>query len=299
MDTLQNAEVAWSAMLQDEFEKFGDYSTFYPELCETYESRELTTNLALVLGEAIVREWKDREDRIVDHFSATSYEVGVRDWALTFGIPKRYVDYDRLGVVASKITRIPRMIPRHYQKLVSDALIAGFTTACWDGQSFFDTAHPYFTDENNAATYGNTATQALSKSSFEDAVIRLRSIRSSDDDDPLNPCSELELWCAPQNEAVAEEIVAPSIGSFNRNAGKAKVMPYIPSAYGSYWFLWDKSLGLKPIFLKVNKRMDELVIFNKSTDANVFYRKEIVGGVDGEHEVAYLHPMCIFGSYVP
>jgi len=300
MDTLQNVEVAWSAAYQEGLDKFGDYTQAFPEITEVYESRELTTNLALVLGEPIVREWKDNETRIVDHFSSTSYDVGIRDWALTIGMHKRYLDYDKLGVTMKRFERLPLAIPRHYESLVFQTLIAGFATNCWDGQFFFDTDHPYFRDEVTTTQYSNFLNQALSTVSFEAARRRLRSIARQSSNDALNPCSDLRLIVGPDLDELAHEIVAPNKNpsGYNRNANAAKVevvnglMPY-----PGYWFLWDATLGLKPVFLKVNKRMDEMVIFNKPTDPGVFHRKMVIAGADGEHEVAYLHPMNIIGCH--
>lgn len=301
METLRNAEVAWSAMYQESLEKFGDYEKAYPMLTEVIEDGERTTNMALVVGDPRVRRRNAGEDRIVDHYAATSYEMGVEGYAITTGIPMEYIRHDSLSVMRNKITKIPSLVPRHYAKLAWDALVAGFTTTCWDGQFFFDTDHPYYTDENNLTTYSNKLTQALSEVSFEAGLTRLQSIRNMYDDDPLNPCNpeDTYLFVSPQNASTARGIVAPlnATGGFNPFAGAAKVVPVgALSRYPTYWYLWDASLAVKPIALKVNRRMTELVILDQERDWPVFNNDEALIGVTGEHGAHYAHPMCIIGS---
>lgn len=297
LETLKSAEVAFDALLHEAMQKFGNYENAYPEVTHFYESRELTTNLMQVIGEPVVRKLKKGEDRPVDHFDAVNYPVGVDDYAVTAGCPIKYLEYDRLGVMRDKIQRIPQAIKRHYAKLAWDALLAGFTTNCWDGQYFFDTDHPYFIDENLGTTFSNKFTEDLSQPAFEAALERLQSIGRAEDDDPLNPCEDLLLVVGPQNRALAHEIVAPSIGKFNRNAEAAKVL-VVGALKRSprTWYLWDRSLDLKPLFLKVNKRMDDLVSLDQPRDPNVFHQAEALYGARGEHKIAYLHPYNIVGS---
>lgn len=301
METLHNAEVAWSAMFQEAMARFGNYEKAYPQITDMLEDGERVTNMALVLGNPKVRLRLSGEHRKVDHFSAASYELGVRPRAITVGVPMEYIRYDKLAVVRNKIQRIPDVIPRHYAKLSWDALVAGFTTTCWDSQFFFDTDHPYYTDENNNAYFSNKLTQNLSDSSFEEALARLQSIRDIEDDDPLNPCDPANtyLFVSPQNRAVADAIVAPlsKTGGFNPNANKAKVVVIgALSRYPTYWYLWDASTGIKPLVLKVNRRMDELVVLDQAKDWPVFDTDEALIGVTGEHDVHYAHPYCIIGS---
>jgi len=302
METLQSVESAWSAEFQEALMAYGDFENLYPEVARVYESRERTTNMALLLGDAQVYEWDAGDTRDVDHFTATSYEVGIRKWALTAGVPKTYLDYDELNIVADKIGDLPNAIQPHYDKLVWDALFAGFATAGWDGQVFFSGAHPYYTDENGAATYSNLLTQALSAASLEAALVRLQSIRKLHNDDVANRCldGKVKLFVSPTLAPLARELVRPNTqgAAYNRLAGVAEVVPVgALSAHPTYWYLWDGSLNHKPIFLKVNRRMDELVVLDQPRDPNVFWQDEIIAGCVGEHEVAYFMPQCIIGCH--
>jgi len=302
METLQSVETAWSAEFQEGLMAYGGFENMWPEIARVYESRERTTNMALLLGDAQVREWETGETRDVDHFAADSYEIGIRKWALTAGVPKTYLDYDELNIVADKMGDLPDQIQPHYDKLCWDTLFAGFTTACWDRQIFFSGAHPNATDENGAATFSNLIPQALSPAAAEAALIRLKSIRKAHNDDVFNRClpGKVKCFVAPSNEPLANEIFRPNGAGmpFNRLGGMAEVVPVgALSAHPTYWYLWDSSLNHKPIFLKVNRRMDELVVLDQPRDQNVFWQDEIIAGVVGEHEVAYFHPYCIIGCH--
>lgn len=302
METLQSVEVAWSAEFQEALMAYGKYENLYPEVTRVYESRERTTNMALLLGDVEVKEWAAGTTRDVDHFAATSYEVGVRRFALTAGVPKTYLDYDGIGIVADKVGDIPAAIPEHYAQLVWEALIAGFSTACWDGQYMFAAAHPYARDEVSSTTFSNYLPEALSAPSFEKAYARLGSIMRIGSKSPFNRRTKgsVKLFCGPTLAGLAREIVRPnsSGAAYNRNADLAEVIEVgALAAYPTYWFLWDGSLNHKPIFLKVNRRMDDIVILDQPRDPNVFWQDEVIVGSVGEHELAYFHPYCIIGAH--
>jgi len=297
LETLQTAEVGFSALLAEAWEKFGDYEKTYPEIAEIDESGDMTTNLLMVLNEPVVREWKRGKVRPVDHFDAANYEVGVTDHAITAGIPEKFLRYDKLGLMRNKMLRMPKRIRQHYEAKVWNALNAGFTTACWDGQNFFATAHPYATDEDGLDTFGNKFTVDLSHAAFNDGVERLQSIRIKDTDDPLNDCSDLVLYVGPYNRVLANEIVMEDKLAGNANAGMAKVVVVQKLAkYPRRWFLWDRSLGIKPVLLKINQRMDDIVTLDQPKDYNMFWQDEVIYGAKGEHECHYLHPYNIVGS---
>jgi len=302
METLQNVESAWSAEFQEGLMAYGGFENMWPEVARVYESRERTTNMAILLGDAQVREWRTGDTRDVDHFAAESYEIGIRKWALTAGVPKTYLDYDELNIVADKIGDLPDQIQPHYDDLVWDTMFGGFANACWDGQIFFSAAHPYATDENGAATYSNLITQALSPAAAEAALIRLKSIRKAYNNDVWNRCHEGKVKCfvAPSNGPLAREIFRPNVSglAWNKLGGMAEVIEVGSlSAHPTYWYLWDSSLNHKPIFLKVNRRMDELVVLDQPRDQNVFWQDEIIAGVVGEHEIDYFLPQCIIGCH--
>lgn len=96
-----------------------------------------------------VREWVG--DRVVHSLQLHDYTIKNKDWELTIGVDRNAINDDQYGVYAPLFEEMGRSTAAHTDQLVFDLLAAGFTTACYDGQYFFDTDHPVL-DENGAVT---------------------------------------------------------------------------------------------------------------------------------------------------
>lgn len=59
------------------------------------------------------------------------------------------IEDDKLGLYDARLRMMAHSAAMHPDELVFDLLNRGFDAPCYDGQSFFDTDHPYF-DENDA-----------------------------------------------------------------------------------------------------------------------------------------------------
>lgn len=62
---------------------------------------------------------------------------------------------DRLGVFKPMFAEMGQSARRHPDELIFDLLKSGFTTACFDGQNFFDADHPISDDAGNVASVSN------------------------------------------------------------------------------------------------------------------------------------------------
>lgn len=87
-----------------------------------------------------IREWLG--DRQVHSLSASSYAIKNRDWEFTVGVNRNDIEDDNVGMYGPMFKMIGQQAALFPDELVWPLLKAGFTTACYDGQYFFDTDHP-------------------------------------------------------------------------------------------------------------------------------------------------------------
>jgi phage major head subunit gpT-like protein len=101
-----------------------------------------------------MREWLGA--RLVQNLAESSYTIVNRHFEMTIGVDRNDIEDDNLGQYSMLFTRMGEAVAGFPEQLVWDALKAGFTTNCWDGQFFFDTDHPITLADGSAGTYANT-----------------------------------------------------------------------------------------------------------------------------------------------
>lgn len=87
-----------------------------------------------------LREWVG--PRHVRSLKAHSFTIENREFESTIEVKRVDIADDRLGVFKPMFSEMGRLARSHTQELVFNLLKSGFTTNCFDGQSFFDTEHP-------------------------------------------------------------------------------------------------------------------------------------------------------------
>lgn len=101
-----------------------------------------------------VREWVG--PRAVQNLSQHDYAIKEKPWELTIAVDRDDIETDNLGIYGPMFTEMGQSTGAKWDQLVFALLKAGFTTDCYDGQSFFDTDHPVLDEDGNATTVANT-----------------------------------------------------------------------------------------------------------------------------------------------
>lgn len=101
-----------------------------------------------------MREWLG--PRLVDNLSEASYTILNRHFEKTVGVDRNHIEDDQLGIYKDAFAIMGEGAARLPEELVWGLLKDGFTTNCWDGQSFFDNDHPITDKDGNETTYANT-----------------------------------------------------------------------------------------------------------------------------------------------
>lgn len=87
-----------------------------------------------------LREWVG--DRQLMAMAAHSYTIRNRKFESTVEVGREEIEDDRYGVFTPLFQEMGFAAAVHPDELIFALLTAGFSTGCYDGQSFFDAAHP-------------------------------------------------------------------------------------------------------------------------------------------------------------
>ena len=101
-----------------------------------------------------LREWLGG-DRVIKDLQAHSFSITNRKFESTVGIKREDFEDDRLGVFKPMFAEMGHLAKQHPDEMIFGLLKAGFTTACFDGQYFFDTDHPAVDADGTATTASN------------------------------------------------------------------------------------------------------------------------------------------------
>lgn len=87
-----------------------------------------------------IREWVG--DRVVNSLDSFGYQIKNRDFETTIALKRNQIEDDSYGLFKPIVAELGRSVALFPDELVYGLLSAGFTTACFDGQNFFDSNHP-------------------------------------------------------------------------------------------------------------------------------------------------------------
>lgn len=101
-----------------------------------------------------MREWIG--PRVIDSIAESDYSIVNRHFEKTIGVDRNDIEDDNLGQYSAMFAEMGETGAAYPEQLVWALLKAGFTTNCFDGQSFFDTDHPILDEAGNETVYANT-----------------------------------------------------------------------------------------------------------------------------------------------
>lgn len=147
---------------------------FYPTICTIVPSVGADEKYGFMGAMPGVREWVD--DRIFQGLRAADYTLANKEWESSVRIEKNDIDDDRLGMYGPVLEQLGAEAAQHPDELLITAIEAGESTACFDGQYFFDTDHAWgesgsqSNDLTYAAATGTTPTTDEMKAAFRASV---------------------------------------------------------------------------------------------------------------------------------
>lgn len=137
-------------------EGFTEVPNLRARIAETVTSTSLE-NLYGWLGELPgLRKWIG--PRVVHGLRDHDYRLKNRDFELTIGVSRNAILDDTIGTSGMRFKIMGRSAAVWPETLVWNALKAGFVAESFDGQPFFDTAHPVIGENGQTQVYSNLAT---------------------------------------------------------------------------------------------------------------------------------------------
>lgn len=138
--------------------QFGSAPTVYRDY--SYEvpstgSDEVYPRLDMIPG---LREWVG--DRVVHNLSLTTFTIANKEFEETIAVLRKNFEDDKYGFLTAAAQQLGLNAARLPDLLTTKLLLAGHTTPCYDGQNFFDVAHPTYTNTGAPATAINYASGA-------------------------------------------------------------------------------------------------------------------------------------------
>jgi len=97
-----------------------------------------------------MREWIG--DRVFNDMKAHSYAITNKDWEASVAVDRNDIEDDNLGTYTPLMQEMGYSAATYPDELVFPLLKAGFTTACYDGQNFFDAEHPVYPNHDGTGT---------------------------------------------------------------------------------------------------------------------------------------------------
>lgn len=101
-----------------------------------------------------IREWL--ADREVHKLAQHGYSIENKPWESTVEVDRDDLADDQVGVYAPLMANMGFETARFPDQLVFGQLEAGFDSACYDGQYFFDTDHPGYDSTGAETSVSNT-----------------------------------------------------------------------------------------------------------------------------------------------
>lgn len=248
-----------------------------------------------------LREWLG--SRQAQDIATYDYTLANKDFELTLKLDRNKVLDDQYGVwMQTVVPMIARNAKRKPALLVRDALQAGSSSLCYDGQNFFSTSHPVNKFPGggfSGVTQRNLWTsKALTFDNYRDVRASMMSYRG-ESGERLGVMPNL-LIVPPALEAQARLILNADMIAGNTIGGITNVGGYSNPFKGSAdlvvapdlagedgtWYLADTSKPIKPIIYQ--RRQEPIVVaqFNPNDDS-VFSRKEFTWGVDMRGAAGY------------
>lgn len=180
----------------------------------------------------VMREWVG--GRAAQGFRTNGINVANKVFEATVEVDIDDVRRDKTGQIMERVNDLPGRAQQHRSSLLSALIVAGDSTACYDGQYFFDTDHSEgdsgtqsnsithdISDNTGSSEFGGTSTAPSALTIQRGTLAAIQKIMGFKDDkgEPLNAgIVNFELHVpVPFMAAALEALKLPLIGQNNAN----------------------------------------------------------------------------------
>lgn len=229
----------------------------------------------------------------------SSHTVTIEDkvFESTIAVDRKALEDDQLGIVRLRIRDLAGRVAQHRHQITVGALASGGAATCYDGTSFFGSAHPV-----GSGTVSNSTAAALANSSLGEAMAAMMAY-SDDQGVPLGIVPDTLvvgpalMWDA--TELVESPVVVwkpttsagrPATNYKNALQGRLRlvVSPFLVGADAGKWFLLDTKRAIKGVILQQREDVPvEFVAMESGSGESAFMRDRFLYGVRARYNVGY------------
>jgi phage major head subunit gpT-like protein len=248
----------------------GAATPFYPTLCTVVPSNSIDEKYGWLGALPGIREWVG--DRQFKQLRAANYTLANKHWESSLEFEKNDVDDDRTGGFLAQIQALADEATYHPDELLFTVISAAESTACFDGQYFFDTDHSWGdsgTQDNDltyAAATGTAPTVAEWKASFHQALIKMLGYKNDQGKPYIRPkVGKLGslVACVPLAQyevanAAFEQVISieGSVATSNVYLEKPTIIPTTYITDSAKWHLYYTGGPVKPFVFQARKPLN-------------------------------------------
>lgn len=269
-------------------------SPFYPTLCTQVQSQGADEKYGFLGAMPGMREWLD--DRIFHGLRAADYTLVNKEWETSVRIEKNDIDDDRLNMYGPVLENLGAEAAHHPDELLLTLIVNGESTACFDGQYFFDTDHSWgdsgsqSNDLTSAAASGTTPTEAEFRTAYHAARSAMLGFKNDKGKlfirPTVRPFTNLLLLVPPQLEEVANQAINKtfvSAGETNIVLDKPTIVATSGLTDATKFYLFNLSQPLKPFIFQARRPLQRVM---KGMDDREF--KDVKFMADARYNLGYL-----------
>jgi len=174
--------------------------TYIPGVSNLFQSNQESETYKWLGMSPQMREWIG--GRQAKGFRSDGVTITNKTYEATLEVLMDEIRRDKTGQVMVRVRELAQRTNSHWAKLLSELLIAGESTACYDGQFFFDTDHSEDDSgsQSNDITSAGATTTAPTAGEFEAAILKaMQAIIGFKDNqgEPMNEGAKAFLCMVP------------------------------------------------------------------------------------------------------
>lgn len=266
----------------------------YPRLCTTVPSTGADEQYGMLGAMPGVREWIG--DRQFNSLRGAHFTITNKKWETSVAVEKDDIDDDRLMMYGPVLENLGMEAMQHPDELLLTTLEAGTSTACFDGQFFFDTDHSW----GDSGTNDNDLTGAIvdkdapTETEFRAAYHTARQTMLGYTNDQgkklirptVRPLPNLVLLVSPNQELAANQAINKtfvSSGETNIVLDKPAIVACGGLTTTDVFYLLNLSQPLKPFVFQARQPVQRQM---KGMDDREF--KDVKFMADARYNLGYL-----------
>lgn len=239
-----------------------------------------------------IREWIG--ERVLGHIRGQEWTVKNRKYEGSFSLEVDDINDDKLGMLLPKTQELYNGALFHPEKLLEEIALAGFSTACYDGQLFFDADHPALTEDGT--TVANLGSDPLDYDSVRKIINEHFMMIPGANGVPLD-IEPFALMVGPSQLGIAQSLFGDekkpnSLTESNqlRNRLKPILNRRFVGAYANYYIVMARfrNSSLTP-FIYQKREEPNLVCTAMATNA-------AFAGMEAQDSIQFMNDIVAFGT---